>query len=63
MLMSPMELRSEKGYAGEAPQKMKSTDPTSRQRGRPTSTNPKLSTTKIIKERMGKISHGSQVGT
>jgi hypothetical protein len=44
MLMSPMGLRSEKGCAGDARQKLKSTDPTSRQRGRPTSTNPKLST-------------------
>jgi hypothetical protein len=39
MLMS----RSEKGCAGDARQKLKSTDTTSRQRGRPTSTNPKLS--------------------
>jgi hypothetical protein len=59
MLMSPVELRSEKGCAGDARQKLKSTDPTSRQRGRPTSTNPKLSK-KIIKERMVKIGRGSQ---
>jgi hypothetical protein len=39
MLMSPAGLRSEKGCAGDARQKLKSTDPTSR----PTSTNPKLS--------------------
>jgi hypothetical protein len=51
--MSPVGLRSEKCCAGDARQKLKSTDPTSRQRGRPTSTNPKLSK-KIIKERMGK---------
>jgi hypothetical protein len=44
-------LRSEKGCAGDARQKLKTTDPTSRQRGRPTSTNPQLS--KIIKERKG----------
>jgi hypothetical protein len=43
MLMSPVGLRSEKGCAGDAQQKLKSTDPTSRQRGHLTSTNPKLS--------------------
>jgi hypothetical protein len=43
MLMSPMGLISEKGCAGDALQKLKIADPTSRQRGRPTSTNPKLS--------------------
>jgi hypothetical protein len=42
MLMSPVVLRSEKGRAGDARQKLRSTDPTSRQRGRPTSTNPTL---------------------
>jgi hypothetical protein len=41
--MTPVGLRSEKGCAGDDRQKLKSTDPTSRQRGRPTSTNPKLS--------------------
>jgi hypothetical protein len=40
MLMSPVALRSEKGCAGDIRQKLKSTDPTSRQRGGPTSTNP-----------------------
>jgi hypothetical protein len=35
--------RSERSCAGDARQKLNSTDPTSRQRGRPTSTNPKLS--------------------
>jgi hypothetical protein len=43
MLMSPVGLRSEKGCAGDARQKLKSTDTTSRQRGHPTSTNSKLS--------------------
>jgi hypothetical protein len=43
MLISPVGLRSDKGYTGDARQKLKTTDPTSRQRGRPTSTNPKLS--------------------
>jgi hypothetical protein len=43
MLMSPVGLSSEKGCAGDARQKLKSTDPTSRQRGRLTSSNPKLS--------------------
>jgi hypothetical protein len=36
-------LRSVKGCADDARQKLKTTDPTSRQRGRPTSTNPQLS--------------------
>jgi hypothetical protein len=57
MLMIPVGLRSEKSCAGDGRQKLKSTDPTSRQRRRPTSTNPKLSK-KIIKERMGKIGRG-----
>jgi hypothetical protein len=39
MLTSPVGLRSEKGCVGDAQQKLKSTDTTSRQRGRPTSTN------------------------
>jgi hypothetical protein len=43
MLVSPVGLRSEKGCAGDAGQELKSRDPTSRQRGRPTSTNPNLS--------------------
>jgi hypothetical protein len=43
MLKSPVGLRPEKGCAGNARQKLKTTDPTTRQRGRPTSTNPKLS--------------------
>jgi hypothetical protein len=42
MLVSSMGLRCEKGCAGDARQKLKTTDPTSRQRGRPTSTNPQL---------------------
>jgi hypothetical protein len=43
MLMSPVGLRSEKGRAAYAQQKLKTTDPTSRQRGRFTSPNPQLS--------------------
>jgi hypothetical protein len=43
MFMSPVGLKPEKGCAGDARQKLKTTDPTSRQRGRPTSTNPQLS--------------------
>jgi hypothetical protein len=43
MLTSPVGLRSEKGCAGNAQQKLKTTDPTSRQRGHPTSTNLQLS--------------------
>jgi hypothetical protein len=42
-------LRSEKGCAGDAQQKLKTTDLTSLQRGRATSTNPQLSK-KVIKE-------------
>jgi hypothetical protein len=59
MLMSPVGLRSEKGCSGDARQKLKTTDPTSRQRGRPTSTNPQLS--KKIKERRGKIGRWSEM--
>jgi hypothetical protein len=64
MLMSPVGLRSEEGCAGHARQKLKRIDSTSRQRGRPTSTNPKLSTknNQINKERMGKIRRWSQMG-
>jgi hypothetical protein len=60
MLMSPVGLRSEKGCADDARKKPKSTDPTSRQRGSPISTNPKLQ--KKIEEKMGKIGRGSQMG-
>jgi hypothetical protein len=41
--MSPVGLRSEKGYIGDSQQKVKTAGQTSRQRGRPTSTNPQLS--------------------
>jgi hypothetical protein len=61
MLMSPVGLGSEKDCAGDARQKLKGTYPTSYQRGRPTSTNPKLSK-HLIKERRGKIGRGSQMG-
>jgi hypothetical protein len=43
MLMRPVGLRSEKGCAGDAQQKLKTTDSTSLQRGRPTLTNLQLS--------------------
>jgi hypothetical protein len=43
MLTSPVGLRPKKGCAGNARQKLKTTDPTSLQRGRRTSTNPELS--------------------
>jgi hypothetical protein len=59
--MNTVRFRSEKGRAGDAQQKLKGTDPTSRQRGRPTSTNPKLFK-KIIKERMENIGRKSQMG-
>jgi hypothetical protein len=56
-------LRSEKGCAGDVRQKLKSTDPTSRQRGHPTSTKcKKKKIIIIIKERMGNIGSGSQMG-
>jgi hypothetical protein len=42
MLTSPVGLRYEKCCASNDQQKLKTTDPTSRQRGRPTSTNPQL---------------------
>jgi hypothetical protein len=51
------EVSDEKGSSGDARQKVKSTDRTSRQRGNPTSTSPKLSKNK---EKMGKICLGSQ---
>jgi hypothetical protein len=40
MLISPAGLSPEKHCAGEAQQQLKTTGPTSRQRGRPTLTNP-----------------------
>jgi hypothetical protein len=43
MLMSPVGHKPEKGCAVDAQQNLKITDPTSRQRGRSTSINPKLS--------------------
>jgi hypothetical protein len=43
MLTSPVGLRSEKVYTGDTRQTLKTTNPTSRQRGFPTSTNPQLS--------------------
>jgi hypothetical protein len=57
--MSPVGLRSEKGCAGDAQQELKTTDPTSRQIGCPTSRNKQLP--KIIRERFGKIGRGSQM--
>jgi hypothetical protein len=48
--MSPVGIRSEKGCAGDVQKKLKSTDATSRQRGRPTSTNLKLHKKKSKKE-------------
>jgi hypothetical protein len=59
--MIPVGLSSEKDYVGDALQKLEIIDPTSRQRGRPTSTNPKLSK-KMFKVRTGKIGRGSQMG-
>jgi hypothetical protein len=59
--MSLVGLRSETFRAGDARQKLKSTDPTSRQRGRPTSTKPKLSKKKSKRE-LEKIGRWSQMG-
>jgi hypothetical protein len=61
MLVSPVGLRSDIGCAGHAQKKLKTTNPTSRQRGCLTSTNPKMSKKNNVKE-MGKISHWSQMG-
>jgi hypothetical protein len=61
MLMSPVGLKSEKGCAGDAQQKLKIQTRLLVREGAPTSANPKLSK-KIIKERMGKIGRESQVG-
>jgi hypothetical protein len=58
MLVSPMGLRPEKGCAGYAQQKMKTTDPASRQRGKK---NPHKCV-KVIKESRGRIGHGSHMG-
>jgi hypothetical protein len=60
MLMSPAGLTHKKDGDGDALQKLKTTDPTSRQRGRPTSTNPKLP--KNNQREKGKIGRGSQMG-
>jgi hypothetical protein len=60
MLMGLVGLRPEKVCAGDDQEELKITDPTSCQRGRTTSTYPQLS--KIIKEKMGKIGRGSQMG-
>jgi hypothetical protein len=57
--MRPVGLRPEKDCAGNAHQKLKTTDLTSHQRGRPTSINPYLSKKKLKKERR-KIGCGSQ---
>jgi hypothetical protein len=53
MLMSPAGLTPEKDYAGDAQQKLKTADPTSRQTGRSTSINPQLP--KIIEEEGEKL--------
>jgi hypothetical protein len=59
MLMSSVGLISEKDCAGDARQKLKTADPTSRQRGRPTSTNPQFSQNN--QREGGKIGRGSQM--
>jgi hypothetical protein len=43
MVVSPAGLRNEKDCAGEAQQQLKTTDPTSHQRGRPHINKPQLS--------------------
>jgi hypothetical protein len=42
MIMSPVGLRPEKDCAGDAVKKLKTTEPSSRQSGLPTSPNPQL---------------------
>jgi hypothetical protein len=49
MLANPVGLRPEKGCAGDVQQRLKTTDPTSRQRGRPTYINPKLMFLKCVR--------------
>jgi hypothetical protein len=46
MVMSPPELRPENDCAGEDQQQLLTADPSSRKRGRPTSTTPQLSDSK-----------------
>jgi hypothetical protein len=58
--MSPVGLSSETGCYGDAKQKLKTKDPTSRQRGRPTYKT--RNCLKIIKERRRTIGRGSHVG-
>jgi hypothetical protein len=55
--MIPSGLRPEKDSAGDAQQQMETTDPTSRQRGRPTSTNPQLCK-RLVKEKGEKLVAG-----
>jgi hypothetical protein len=50
MLLNPVGLRPEKGCAGGAQQKLKTTDPTSRQRGRPHNSEPVSLEKEIEKE-------------
>jgi hypothetical protein len=58
MLRSPVKLGPEKGCAGDARQKVRSTEPTYRQRGRSTSTNPKLQKKKKSKREWEKLVAG-----
>jgi hypothetical protein len=51
MLISPVGLRSGKVCTGDNRQKLKTTDPTSHQRGRPTSRNPQLFKNYSIRKR------------
>jgi hypothetical protein len=58
--MNSVEFGSEKGCAGDAQQKLNSTDQTSRQRGRQRQQT--RNCLKIIEERLGKFGRGSQMG-
>jgi hypothetical protein len=60
MLMNPAELRSEKGCAG-CPAKTEKYRPDFSSERAPNINNPET-VKKIIKERMGKIGRGSQMG-
>jgi hypothetical protein len=60
MLIGPVGLKSEKGCAGDALQKLKTTDPTAVRGGAPHQQT--RNCLKMIKERRGKIGRRSQMG-
>jgi hypothetical protein len=60
MVMNPAALRPEKDFAGESQLQLYITDPPSRQRGRPITTNPQLSKYNICRDER-QIGCGSQM--